>query len=239
MTKPKEPAAGKPAVTLPGIVTEQDRAIVARRQAGETRKAICEALGVNVSTVQRAEWRWRDDAEGRKLLADCADSIAGLSWIGELHGHAYDSLHYHHNHYECPALERLSDVAALGRPYVSRVPGIGPKSLASIDRALGLFGIAWSPFDRTPQPKPREVEQPQPDEGNSRVWMLLGRLEAEIEDLRQRLARLERRYVSSLPGGDETDTAADSSEDLETAGNLVCMPGVRLVDVLPQNGGAA
>jgi hypothetical protein len=33
----QDTAAGKPAVILPGIVTEQDRAIVARREAGETR----------------------------------------------------------------------------------------------------------------------------------------------------------------------------------------------------------
>jgi hypothetical protein len=77
---------------------------------------------------------------------------------------------------------------------------------------------------------------PQPDESQHRTWMLIGGLQAEIEDLRQRVAQLERQYVSSLPGGDETD---DSGQDLETAGNIVCMPGVRLADVLPQNGGAA
>jgi hypothetical protein len=235
---PKHTAAGQPAIILPGIVTDLDRQIVARRDGGETRKAICEALGVKVGRVYHAEYACRSDAEGRALLADCPDSIEGLNWISELHGHAYVGLHYHHYHYEGPALERLTDVAALGRAYVSRMDGIGPKSLASIDRALGLFGIAWSAVDRTPKPKPREVEQPQPDEGNSRVWMLLGRLEAEIEDLRQRVARLERRYVSSLPGADE-DAAADSNEDLETAGNIVCLPGVRLADVLPQNGGSA
>jgi hypothetical protein len=81
----------------------------------------------------------------------------------------------------------------------------------------GLLGIAWSPVVRTPKPKPREVEQPQPDESQRRTWMLIGGLEAEIEDLRQRV-QLERRYVSSLADGDETD-------DLETAGNIVCMPG--------------
>jgi hypothetical protein len=40
---------------------------------------------------------------------------------------------------------------------------------------------------------------------------------------------LERRYVSSLTGDDETD---DRGEDLERAGNLVCLPGVSLASVL-------
>jgi hypothetical protein len=51
--------AGKPAVTLPGIATEQDREIVRRRDAGETRATIAQALGVSVSLVMRAEWRER------------------------------------------------------------------------------------------------------------------------------------------------------------------------------------
>jgi hypothetical protein len=234
--KPITTAAGNPAITLPGIVTEQDRAIVARRAAGETRKAICEALGVKVRMVQRAEWRCRDDECGRAILADCPDSMEGLSWIGELDGNAADCLRFHHRHYEGPALERLSDVPALGRRYVSRIAGIGPKSLASIDRALSLFGIAWAPVDRIPKlkpkPQPREVAQPQSDESQAHVWMLIGRLQAEIEGLRQRV-----RHVSSRLGGDETDDADDSSEDLETSGNIVCMPGVRLAGVLPEDGG--
>jgi hypothetical protein len=43
---------------------------------------------------------------------------------------------------KAPILEGLSEVAALGRACVSRLHGIGPKSLASIDHVLGLFGIA-------------------------------------------------------------------------------------------------
>jgi hypothetical protein len=219
-------------------MTEQDRTIVARRAAGETIQTIATSLAIPVSQVMRAEHHAYRERRAQEFFAKHPDSIVGLDWLGVLSEGA-GPLRCHQYHYEGGALERLSDVAALGRSYVSQLRGIGPKSLASIDRALALFGIAWSPVGRTPQPKPREVEQPQRDEGDSRVWMLLGRLEAEIEDLRQRLARLERRYVSSLPGGDETDAAADSGEDLETAGNIVCMPGVRLVDVLPQNGGAA
>jgi hypothetical protein len=96
----------------------------------------------------------------------------------------------------------------------------------------GLLGIARSPVGRTPKPKPRAPTGRKPAQNLDACCGL----EAEIEDLRQRVAQLERQYVSSLPGGDETD---DSGQDLETAGNIVCMPGVRLADVLPQNGGAA
>jgi hypothetical protein len=236
--KQQNTAAGKPAVILPSVVTEQDRAIVARREAGETRKAICEALGITVSAVQRAEYHAFREQQAQELLAKHPDSIVGLDWLGVLND-AAGPLRCHKYHYEGGELERLSDVAALGRHYVSCLKGIGPKSLASIDRALALLGIAWSPIERTPQPTPPRVEQPQPDESDARVWLLIGRLEAEIEDLRQRVARLERLYVSSLPGGDETDDADDSREDLESVGNIVCMPGVRLADVLPQNGDAS
>jgi hypothetical protein len=57
--------------------------------------------------------------------------------------------------------------------------------------------------------------------------------------LRQhRLAQLRQRYVSSLDdNGDDQDNPCRS---LETAGNLICLPGVRLADVLgsdPNDGG--
>jgi len=74
-------ALGKLSIVLPGIVTEQDREIVRRRAAGETRKAICQTLGVTVAMVQRAEWRCTNDARGRGLLVDCHDSIEGLSGL--------------------------------------------------------------------------------------------------------------------------------------------------------------
>jgi hypothetical protein len=272
---PKHKAAGKPAVILPGIVTELDRAIVARREAGETRKAICEALGVNVSTIQRAEWRCRDDAMARAMLAECPDSIEGLNFMGELVGDAADAFRRHQYRYEGDKIERMSEVAALGRHYVSRMNGIGPKSLASIDRALDLLGIAWSPVDRTPQPKSQvqqqEAEQ-RPAMSDGSAWSSIVRRVGEIEQIMgtgvfetgvfergvfesdarrdsidyvsMRLSFLtgyldgyvnERRRVHK-PMRDITPEP-DSSEDLETTGNLVCLPGVRLVDVLPQNHG--
>lgn len=260
--KRQDKAAGKPAVILPGIVTEQDRAIVARRQAGETRKAICEALGVKVGRVYHAEYACQSDERGRAMLADCPDSIEGLSWIGALDGTAADALRRHHWRHEGPALERLSDVAALGRAYVSRMVGIGPKSLASIDRALGLLGIAWSPVDRTPKPKPREAER-QVSAGNS-AWFDIVRRVGEIEQImgtgvfegdphRDSIEHVSMRlsfltgyldgYVERRrphkPMRDVTPEADSGEDDLETAGNLVCLPGVKLVDVLPNDVGVS
>jgi hypothetical protein len=219
-------------------LTEQERAIIARSDAGETRRAICKALGVTPSDVQRAEWAGMRDARVRQLLAECPDSIEAMVWIDELSGYAAEAMGRHHWYHDGPGPKRMSEVAALGRLYVSHIKGIGPKGLASIDHVLEMLGIAWAPIDRMPKAKPRKVEQQQPNESLDQAVLLIGRLQVEKEDLRQRLERLERRYVASLPGADEDD-AADSSEDLETAGNLVCMPGVRLADVLPKNGGAA
>jgi hypothetical protein len=257
-------AAGQPAVTLPGIVTEQDRAIVTRREAGETRKAICEALGVNVSTVQRAEWRFRRDAEGRADLAKCPDSIRGLEILGELDSKAALALGWHHHNHEGGRLESMSEVAALGRAYVSRMKGIGPASLASIDHVLGVFGIAWSPVERTPQPKRPEPEQDREQSRNEHWESIVARVarlervtgKAFLEDSTDRdtvdgvLCRLSfltgyleesaaaraRTFDGEYRRAD--DQADTSGEDLETAGNLVCLPGVKLADVL-HDGGAS
>jgi hypothetical protein len=255
--KRRDAAAGKPAVIPPGIVTEQDRAIVARREAGETRKAICDALGVTVGVVQTAEWRSRNDARVRKMLAERPDSIEGLSILGTLDCKAADQLRFHHCRHEGPILEGLSEVAALGRLHVSRIRGIGPKSLASIDHVLGLFGIAWSPVDRMPRPKAPSASSE--EQSSSTTW----------DDIAERVARIERvvgHFV--LEKDPDRDTALgilcrlsfltgyleegakskargqtidgecqhDNSEDLETAGNLICLPGVKLADVQPSDG---
>jgi hypothetical protein len=223
--------------------------------------AICEALGVTVGEVQRAEYRCKNDNHGRALLANRPDSIEGLSWIGELDGNAADRLHYHHYHHECQALEGLSEAAALGRAYVSRMDGIGPKSLASIDRALALFGIAWSPIDRTPTPKPLTQQRPAMSDSTAAAWSAIVQRVGEIEravgaavlesdphrDCVDRVAwrlayltgRIEVRFEKHPPHKPMRDITPepDSSEDLETAGNLVCLPGVKLADVLQHDGG--
>jgi hypothetical protein len=261
--KRNETAAAKPAVTLPGNVTEQDRAIVARREAGETRKAICEALGVGVSRVYHAEYVCRRDADGRAMLAKCPDSIRGLETIGELDSKAAHAFAWHCHNHDGPSPERMSDVAALGRAYVSRMNGIGPKSLASIDRVLGLLGIAWSPIDRTPKPLPpvqqQEAER-RPAMSDGSAWSDIVRRVGEIEravgtavlenDPQRNSIDCVALRLSFLTGYIEghferrahkpmrdITPEADSGEDLEIAGNLICLPGVKLVDVLPQHDG--
>jgi hypothetical protein len=256
--KRREPLAGNPAAILPGIVTEQDRAIVTRREAGETRKAICEAFGVTVGRVYHAEYACQCDARGRELLANRPDSIEGLSWIGELDGNASHRLRYHHYHNEGGTLEGLSDVAALGRRYVSRIKGIGPKSLASIDRALGLLGIAWSPIEQMPKPKPRQQEQERGQwDSDAQYWNSIVRRVAEIERavgagfLRDNPGQDSMQGVSYrlafLTGYLESKTARDGRHtsnmrdvtpkpeqddgEYETAGNLICLPGVKLASI--------
>ena len=105
----------------------------------------------------RAEHRAYREQRAQEFFAEHPDSIRGLEWLGVLN-EGGGPLRCHKYHYEGGDLERLSDVAALGRHYVSCLKGIGPKSLASIERALGLLGIAWSPIDRTPQPKQQQQE---------------------------------------------------------------------------------
>jgi hypothetical protein len=255
---PKHAAAGKSAIILPGIVTEQDREIVRRRADGETRKAICDALGVTVGTVQRAEWRCRNDARGRGLLVDCQDSIEGLEWIGELDGNAAHALRYRHWHYEGAEITRLSEAAALGRHYVSHMTGIGPKSLASIDRVLGLLGIAWSPVERMPKAKSREAESGNNAAQRDQYWNSILRRVAEMErtvgravlkdiagrdsmeGVVYRLAFLSGYLESRLEREGKTiDVTPDPEQDdgeYETAGNLICLPGVKLASVLCNDG---
>lgn len=255
----QEPAAGKYAVSLPSIVTAQDREIVRRRDAGETRRAICEAFGVTVGKIYHAEYVCRCDAEGRKALGECPDSIAGLCLIGVLDGTAADALRKHHWHYEGRVPDTMSEVAALGRLYVSRMKGIGPKGLASIDHVLGLLGIAWSPIQRTPQPKRPE---PEPREKRDHWGSILRRV-AELEQITGKGALKESEGRDSMEGvvyrlaflngyleaklKFERMRAGDGMRDItpeperddggcETAGNLICLPGVKLADVLTDGG---
>lgn len=227
--------AGMPAAPLLGIVTEQDREIVRRRASGETRKAISDSLGITISVIQRAEWRCERDRKARELLADCADSIEGLYQIGELIADARDALIRHRYRYEGPALERMSDVAALGRLCVSRLHGIGPKALASIDRVLSLLDIAWSLVDLMPKPKPAQQEPRDDDDGP-----MMRAVCRDLESLFNRLYRLEMRvaylegYMSERFKGREPMrdiTPEPDSEDLEVAGNVVCLPGVTLASI--------
>ena len=184
-----------------------------------------------------------------------------------LSGTARNALACHHWHHEGPGPERLSEVAALGRHYVSHIHGIGPKALASIDQALALFGIAWSPIDRMPKPKPgqpQEIEreqEPADDHYWNSIVRSVGKMERDIgaallkdhpnrdsvEGVSCRLSYLSG-YIESWSecrrrerGLRDVTPEPDDQDDgeYETAGNLICLPGVKLADVQPHNGGAA
>ena len=63
-------AAGKPAARcFDHCLTDQDRAMLARRDAGATLKTVAAEFDVRIETVRRAEWRGRNDERGRELLA--------------------------------------------------------------------------------------------------------------------------------------------------------------------------
>jgi hypothetical protein len=269
----QDTAAGQPAASLPCRLTEQDEVIVARRAAGETQRAIAASLGIPVSQVQRAEWRRDWDAEGRALLAACADSVEGLERIGALDRAAGWVIRGHHYRYASHQLTRMSEAAAFGRRYWVGVAT--RKQLAEIDRVLSLLGIAWSPIDCEPRLLPPETpaEPPSIDpailaEVVSRVENLervsgcgnifesnpardtfeyvRGRLQylsgyicpaerlSPDHTLRQRCTILEDR-IRAKHGRLVLEQV--STGDLETVGNIVCMPGVKLANVLPQDGG--
>ena len=94
-------------------LTDQDRAIIAKRDAGATRKAVQEHFGVTVSTVQRVEWRARADARRRELLADDPQSLQGLKLIGDLDWSAADTIRLHHYHYDASELEASGNLVCL------------------------------------------------------------------------------------------------------------------------------
>src|SRR5688572_22408436 len=71
--------------------TEHDRAMVARREAGATRKAIAEEFGVPVSQVSGAEWLIRREKRGQELLAVDPESLEGFHLIGDLEWRAWDT----------------------------------------------------------------------------------------------------------------------------------------------------
>jgi hypothetical protein len=144
----------------------------------------------------------------------------------------------------------LSDVAALGRRYVSCLKGIGPKSLASIDRALELFGMVWSPVKRAPKRKTPEPEQDREQSRNeawenvcarvARIERMIGQTILEtnadrdtVDGVLCRLSFLTGYLEESAKARDRertldgecqpADDQDDASGDLETAGNLVCL----------------
>jgi hypothetical protein len=134
----------------------------------------------------------------------------------------------------------------------------GPMGLASIDHVLEMLGIAWSPIDRIPKPKPRQPQEHEREQesADDHYWNSIvrsvGKMERDIgsallkdhqgpdsvEGVSCRLAYLSG-YIESwseyrrkgvmrdiTPEPDDQD---DST--YETAGNLICLPGIKLADV--------
>ena len=130
----------------------------------------------------------------------------------------------HHYHFDGPAFERLSEVAAVGRSYVMGIPGIGSKRIAELDSVLERFGMAWNPNAHPLKRRPPRRSEPAPSSYDSRV-------RAVIDSLRQRLASLEARLLGQEQSSEDEAEAERVASDLERDGNLICFPGVTLARV--------
>jgi hypothetical protein len=90
----------------------------------------------------------------------------------------------------------------------------------------------------TPKPKTERHQDTmlaQPTAAQVREFQVQYLLD-RINDIEQRVRRLERLYVRSLDAEPDAQKQDQSGEDLETAGNIVCLPGVKLSDVLHDGG---
>ena len=101
--------------------------------------------------------------------------------------------------------------------------------MATLDCLIARAGLEWSPVEREPKRREQQPETTGSEVPQSRaeIFMLLGRLQAELEMQREQIARLR---------GDDAPRQNERREDLETAGNVVCLPGVELADVLRDGG---
>jgi hypothetical protein len=233
----QDTAAGNPAASPRYLrpISEQDREIVRRIDRGDDRLDIGHELRIGLATIKGSEKRVKREAKARELLAADPQSIDGLYLSGQMPGHAMSYFRFHTSYWETPEIRRLSDVAALGRLHWSSNAraGVGPKTLGAIDGLLEQAGIEWANDGCAPKRKEREpiATVPALPRSDADIFVLIDRLRAEVE--------MQRREIAKLRGGDAHRQTSEGREDLETAGNIVCMPGVRLADVLPQNGGAA
>jgi hypothetical protein len=123
-------------------------------------------------------------------------------------------------------------VAALGRLHWSSNAraGVGPKTLGAIDGLLEQASIEWASDDCAPKAKEREpiATEPAMPRSDADIFMLIGRLRAEVE--------MQRREIAELRGDNAPRQSSEGREDLETAGNLICLPGVTLASIRPDDG---
>jgi hypothetical protein len=251
-------------------LSERDSAIMARHAAGSSIREIADAMNVSKATVRRiVEHVGPVHALGRELLAADPESLSGLGLTGASSQRACGAIANAPYKVDVPDTERLSDVAAQGRKFVARFPGIGgaaSKSMAELDTMLASFGIAWNPRprpfawrddkNRHPSVEANECDRAQieQDAKRSEYWAAIVRRVAEMEralgtgfmqdtqgrdgmqGISYRLAYLSD-CVQARAERDITPEPDDQDDgDYETAGNLICLPGVKLADVQPNDG---
>jgi hypothetical protein len=269
-------------------LTEQERAILARHEAGASRGEIAAEFGLSRAQVRRVtEWKGHINAKGRELLSADPESLKGLRATGALSARAYSALANATYAVDVPDLARVSDVAAQGRECVAcfqGTGGAGSKTMAELDALLARFGLTWNPRPRPfawrtdenlhpsiAQMREQQAEQKRQAAQDSRIdnnaFYQIGRLQGAahvienelglphppehygrqagesgesyygrmVDDLRSRIRSLEKiAFSSSARCIDDEDGPAD---DLARSGNLVCLPGIKLADVLGSDDG--
>lgn len=229
--------------------SDLDRAIVAALET-QTRTAVAAEHGLTVGQLHVIVQRVRRDVRGRELLAKDLESLEGLGLIGEIPDPAWRTLHYLNHHWSNPVvMERISDVTAAGRDFIRN--HLKPKPMAQLEEYLALKGLTWSSNPRViERPKPQQP-QGQDDQRAERWGEILHRV-AQLEHaagtsilenspgrdsmqgVAMRLAFLNGYFgAKAKHEGNMRDVTPRAEDDggYETAGNLICLPGVKLADV--------
>lgn len=224
-------AAGKPAVTRNSRrLTDLQRAIVEMRKTASIRET-AERFNIPQSQVTWAECIFHWSEKGEAVLAADPESLGGLSLTGAIsQGLANCLTGFCGTEEELKGVpdhqdyERISDVLRAGKEVVRNRWAMGRVRWAEWLAFMQSRGLEWG------KPLSDEAPHVQARRRSSTVQVRVGYLLGRITDMEHRLAQLRRRYVSSLD--DNGEDQANPCRSLETAGNLICLPGVRLSDVL-------
>jgi hypothetical protein len=227
MHSPENWTAGFPAARTNYLrpVSEQDREIVRRINRGDDRHDISHELHISLAVIKGAEERVERECEAEALLAADPESLEGLYLSGVFPSRAYYAARWHSRDWEGPEIKRLSDVAACGRSHwlcTRDISTLGQKSLEQIDWLLKRAGIEWASDDCAPKRKEREPVVSPPSRPHAELLTLIGRLKVEVEMQREQIAALR---------GDIAPRHSAGRDGLETAGNVVCLPGVTLASI--------
>ena len=235
-TRKKQNTARTSAATHnPRRLTDKQRAMVEMRKTMSTRKT-AKRFNVPVSQVISAESVAHWTQRGEAMLAADPESLEGLSLTGVLsRGLANCLMGFCGSEEELRGVpdhqdyERISDVLRAGREVVRNRWAMGRVRWTEWLAFMQSRGLEWG--------KPLSDESPNTaaQRRSSARPVSLDYLLSRVMDIEYRLARLRRQYVSSL-GDNGDDRDSPPSQSLETAGNLVCLPGVHLSDVLGEGG---